>query len=162
MTVLVMSSSVLVEHVTIISAEAFPEVRRKLEAALPTLDQLIVQDLGEDDEKRVEAYEHTGPKLSIFLDRDHGAMLQIFDGDRQAIQYEIGNPLTAAQMTRNRLEAALYAPLRIVLFENEDGLTVIEYDKPSSLFGQFGDESIAEIGRYLDTALASALNQAVC
>lgn len=44
-------------------------------------------------------------------------------------------------MTRHRLAAALYEPLRVVLFEDEDGRAVVEYDKPSSLFGQFEDRT---------------------
>jgi hypothetical protein len=33
---------------------------------------------------------------------------------RKAVQYEIGNPLTATRMTRHRMAAALYAPLRVL------------------------------------------------
>ena len=80
-------------------------------------------------------YEAHGPKLSIFEQRDHGALLQTFGGGRNALQYEIGNPLTASKMTRYKLSAALYAPLRVVLFEDERGKGVFEYDKPSSFFG---------------------------
>jgi hypothetical protein len=70
------------------------------------------------------------PKLSIFEKRDHGTLLEIFGGRRNALQYEIGNPLTASKMTRYRLSAALYAPLRVVLFADEQGRGVFEYDKP--------------------------------
>jgi len=62
------------------------------------------------DQKRAKDYDETGLKLSIFEERDHGALLQIFGSGRDARQYEIGNPLTASKMTRYRLSAALYAP----------------------------------------------------
>ena len=81
-------------------------------------------------------------------------------GKRNAVQYEIGNPLTASKMTRDALPAALYAPLRVVLLEDEQGRGVFEYDKPSSFFGQFGDERVTAVGRYLDAALDSALRKA--
>jgi hypothetical protein len=74
------------------------------------------------------------------------------------MQYEIGNPLTAESMTRHLLAAGLYAPLRVILYE--DAATrraIFEYDLPSSLFGQFGDERVAKVGRELDTELESAL-----
>jgi uncharacterized protein (DUF302 family) len=45
-------------------------------------------------------------------------------------------------MTRHQLAAALYAPLRAVLYEDADGRGIFEYDKPSPLFGQFGDERV--------------------
>ncbi len=98
--------------------------------------------------------------MSIFEERDHGSLLQVWGYRRDALQYEIGNPLTASQMTRYRLSAALYAPLRVVLFEDEQGRGVFEYDKPSSFFGQYGDAQVTEMGRYLDVALEAALREA--
>jgi len=41
----------------------------------------------------------------------------------KAVQYEIGNPLTASKMTRHQLAAGLYAPLRVILYEDETGST---------------------------------------
>jgi hypothetical protein len=38
-------------------------------------------------------------------------------------------------MTRHQLAAAQYAPIRVVLYENEAGHAVFEYDRPSSVFG---------------------------
>jgi uncharacterized protein (DUF302 family) len=149
-----------VEHITITSALTFAEVRRKLEETVPKLDVRIVKDLAGGDEQAAKSYDDTGPKLSIFLDRDHGALLQVYGQRRNAIQYDIGNPLTASKMTRYRLAAALYAPLRVVLFENEEGKAVFEYDKPSSFFGQFGDDRVTEVGRYLDVTIEAALRQA--
>lgn len=156
----VTSRSITVEHVTIVSSLTFGEARRKLEEALPKLDPRIVEDLTSGDERKVGSYEQAGPQLSIFLDRDYGALLKIVGRARDAIQYEIGNPVTASKMTRHCLAAALYAPLRVVLFENEEGRGVFEYDKPSSLFGQFGDDHVTEVGRYLDATLEAALRDA--
>ena len=63
-------------------------------------------------------------------------------------------------MTRHNLAAALYAPLRVVLYETENGTSVFEYDLPSSLFGQFEDELVTEVGRTLDSELEAALIKA--
>jgi Domain of unknown function DUF302 len=156
----VTSGTIAVEHIRIVSARPFAEVRRKLEEAIPKLDPSIVEALARGDQQRAQDYEANGPKLSIFLTREHGALLQIAGGRRNAVQYEIGNPLTASKMTRYQLGAAAYAPLRVVLFEDERGRAVFEYDKPSSLFGQFGDERVTAVGRSLDAALGTALRQA--
>jgi hypothetical protein len=64
---------------------------------------------------------------------------------RNARQYDIGNPITA--MTRHQLAAAQYAPVRVVLYENEAGHAVFEYVQPSSMFGQFDDEQVSVVGR---------------
>ena len=87
-------------------------------------------------------------------------LLQIWGRRRNAVQYEIGNPLTASKMTRHQLAAALYAPLRVVLFEDEQGHGILEYDRPSSFFGQYGDERVTEVGRYLDATLEAFLRNA--
>jgi uncharacterized protein (DUF302 family) len=58
------------------------------------------------------------------------------------------------------LPAGLYAPLRVFLYEDERGRTIFEYDKPSSQFGQFGDEQVAAVARGLDEAIERALRQA--
>ena len=156
----VTSRTIPVEHIRIASARPFAEVRRKLEDSVPQLDPSIAEALSRGDQKRAQDYDENGPKLSIFLAREHGALLQIAGGKRNAVQYEIGNPLTATKMTRHQLPAALYAPLRVVLFEDEQGRGVFEYDKPSSFFGQFSDERVTEVGRYLDAALEAALRNA--
>jgi uncharacterized protein (DUF302 family) len=154
------SDPIAVEHVKISSERPFAEVRRRLEGALPKLDANIVKALHNGDQKRAKDYEETGPKLSIFEQRDHGALLELYGSRSSAIQYEIGNPLTASKMTRYQLSAALYAPLRVVLFADEQGKGVFEYDRPSSFFGQYGDERVTEVGRYLDVTLESALREA--
>jgi len=152
--------TIAIEHIRISSGRPFAAVRRKLEDTVPKLDTGIAEALRSGDQKRAKDYEENGPKLSIFGERDHGALLQIAGSPRNAIQYDIGNPLTASKMTRDQLPAALYAPLRVVLFEDEHGRGVFEYDKPSSFFGQYGDERVTEIGRYLDTALEGVLRNA--
>jgi hypothetical protein len=71
-------------------------VRRKLESTVPSG---IAETLRSGDQKRAKDYEENGPKLSIFVERDHGALLLIAGKRRNAVQYEIGNPLTASKMT---------------------------------------------------------------
>jgi uncharacterized protein (DUF302 family) len=155
-----MSRTIAVEHISISSGRSFADVRRKLEGTVPKLDTGIAEALRHGDQKRAKDYEDNGPRLSIFGERDHGALLQIAGSSRNAVQYDIGNPLTASMMTRHQLPAALYAPLRVVLFEDEQGRAVFEYDRPSSLFSQYGDERVTAVGRYLDATLEAALRNA--
>ena len=60
-------------------------------------------------------------------------------------------------MTRHRLGAALYAPLRVLLYEDAGGRAVFEYDLPSRFFGQFGDQRVTEVGQTLDRQIAALL-----
>jgi hypothetical protein len=148
-----------VEHVKIDSTKTFAEVEAALEAALPRLDPAIIAALAAGDEPRAKELER-GAKLFIFEKRDHGAILQITGRPGKAVQYEIGNALTATRMTRHQLPAALYAPLRVVLYENAAGGATFEYDQPSTLFGQFGDEQVTAVGRELDAELENSLRHA--
>src|SRR5258708_24460722 len=154
------SRTIAVEHIRISSAGAFAEVRRKVEGTVPKLDTSIAEALNNGDQKRAKDYDENGPKLSIFGERDHGALFQISGRRRNALQYNIGNPLTASKMTRHQLPAALYAPLRVVLFEDEQGRGIFDYDKPWSFFSQYGDERVTEVGRYLDATLEAVLRNA--
>jgi hypothetical protein len=60
-------------------------------------------------------------------------------------------------MVRDQSGAGQYAPLRVVLYE-ENGGSVIAYDLPSDLFGQFGDERVTQVGHDLDRELEAALD----
>jgi len=88
-----------------------------------------------------------------------GALLAVEQRSDRVYQYEIGNPLTAESMVRYRSAAGLYAPLRVVLYD-EPGGSVLAFDRPSDLFGQFGDARVTEVGRELDRELEAALRKA--
>ena len=146
-----------VGHIRIESAKSFADVRATLERNVPQLDPTLVKALTDGDVERANREKEQGPELFIFQVRDHGALLAIAGKARDALQYEIGNPVTASLMTRHRLSAALYAPIRVLLYENGAGHGVFEYDQPSTTFGQFGDERVMAVARGLDTALERAL-----
>jgi len=150
-----------VEHVTIRSTKRFADARAKLERSLPQLNPEIPSLMASGDAKRLHEKLEAGPELAIFLSRDHGGLLRITGQPRKALQYEIGNPLTASKMTRHQLAAGLYAPLRVILYEDQEGGSVFEYDRPSSLFGQFSDQQVDEVARGLDVALERALRHAL-
>ncbi|MGA3303559.1 MAG: DUF302 domain-containing protein [Methylovirgula sp.] len=156
----IVTRSVLqIEHITIETTKKFADVEAALESSIPQFNPAMLEALAKGDEQRVKALEG-GASLFIFLKREHGALLQIAGRPRKTMQYEIGNPLTATRMTRHQLPAALYAPLRVVMYENAAGGTRFEYDKPSDLFGQFGDEAVTAVGRELDVELERALRHA--
>jgi len=152
--------TVHVEHIKIESSKPFSEVKAALDELVPPLDPTIPEALRQGDIGRAKEALQRGPELAIFGSRDHGGLLRVAGLARRAVQYDIGNPLTATRMTQHHLPAALYAPLRVVLYQKEDGRAVFEYDRPSSLFGQFGDERVAAVARELDASLEHVLAEA--
>jgi Domain of unknown function DUF302 len=149
-----------VTHVVIESQKAAVNVRTSLETLIHPIDEELSLLLSDGVTDRLKQRLEAAPELSIFLKRDHGTLVGLYGKVRNAVQYEIGNPLTASRMTRYRLAAGLYAPLRAIVYEKADGGSCIEYDLPSSLFGQFGDDRVADVARGLDVALARALSVA--
>ncbi len=160
MTETITSTIATIEHVTLRSTKSFEEVRTALEASVPVLDHAYAKLLldGKVDEAR-GLLERQAP-LSIFGSRDHGGLLLTAGLSRKAIQYDIGNPLTAARMTRHVLSAALYAPIRVLLREDDQGGVAFEYDRPASTFGQFGNGQVDQVARDLDHQLWSTLTAA--
>lgn len=148
-----------VEHVKMETTKKFGDVAAALEGGVLQLDPDIAEALADGDEQRATELERGAP-LFIFLKRDHGALLEVIGRTRNALQYEIGNPHTASKMTRHCLPAGLYAPLRVILYEDEKGASIFEYDKPSSLLGQYDDERVSEVARGLDRELERALRRA--
>jgi len=110
-------------------------------------------------EERIKAAEGA-ESLMVVEVFDHGAALNMVSARTNAKQYLIGNPLTAISMTRHDIRAALYAPLRVLVFEPYVGRTVVEYDQPSTLFGQFGTDAVTQVALTLDAGLQHALARA--
>ena len=156
----VFQSTVVVDHVTIQSRNAFDAVKAKLEALLPPLDGAIMKDLENGEAERAMQRMEAGPPLSIFTARDHGGLLMVVGLQRRAIQYEIGNPLKASKMTRHQIAAALYAPIRVLLREDPNGGVAFEYDRPVSMFGQFCDPDVDAVAQSLDCHLQAVLTEA--
>jgi uncharacterized protein (DUF302 family) len=153
---------VVVEHVRIDTARSFEEVRAELDR-LPRFDDRIRVLLHFGDAARVKAELEKlqgAVGLTLFSVATHGDWLQIKDRARKALQYVIGNVLISTQMTQHEPAAGLYAPLRVMLYENSAGLAALEYDRPSTLFGQYGDERITAIARDLDLKINDLLLRA--
>jgi hypothetical protein len=79
----------------------------------------------------------------------------------KAIQYVVGNLVFALQMTQHDIRASLYAPLRALICENEEGKTCMEYDRPTSLSGQFGNAGIGPVASMLDRKLEDLVMTAI-
>jgi uncharacterized protein (DUF302 family) len=153
-------TTVPIEHITVPSRSSFETVKTKLEALVPRVDDGIFVLLRYGEAERASRELDKAPALSIFGFRDHGALLQLHGLQRKAIQYDIGNPLTASKMTQHHLSAALYAPVRVLLREGADGSVAFEYDRPKSTFGQFKNPGVDAVAEQLDRDLLSVLQTA--
>lgn len=157
-------SRFVVDHVRLVSDKPFDAVSADFRGRLGAFDPSASKALAEGGDpetarKRFEAM--AGPSgFMLFGSNDHGALLQLAGQRRKAVQYVVGNPLFALEMTRHAVGAALYAALRVLIYE-EGGKTCLEYDRPSSLFGQFGDARVDEISASLDRKLTDLMPEAM-
>jgi uncharacterized protein (DUF302 family) len=146
-----------VEHVRLTTDNPFEEVTQAFERQLGHFDPEVYKGLatgGDAEEARARIAALAGSSgIMLFATHNHGALLRLAGQQRKAVQYVVGNPLFALQMTQHDIRASLYAPLRVLLYEDEQGRTCLEYDKPSSLFGQFNDDRIAAVAAMLDQKL---------
>jgi uncharacterized protein (DUF302 family) len=154
-----------VDHVCITTDRPFEDVTRAFERQLGRFDPEVSEALaaGEDAEAaRAKIEGMAGPSgFMLFGTNDHGALLRLVGQKRKAVQYVVGNPLFALQMTRHDIRAGLYAPLRVLLYEDERGEACLQYDKPSSLFGQFGHAEVTAVATMLDRKLEELVAEAI-
>ncbi len=150
-------------HVQRTTDKSFEEVVKAFERQVGTFDPEVYKTLSEGGDpaatkKKLEAM--AGPSgFMLFRTSDHGALLRLVGQKRKALQYLVGNPLIAIQMTQHDLRASLYAPLRVLVYENEAGKTCVEYDQPTSLFGQFGNAEINVVASGLDQKLEHLVDE---
>jgi len=98
--------------------------------------------------------------LMLFGMQDHGRLFALRGQATKAKRYHVGNPLIAFQMTQHDIRAGLYAPLTIFVYEAAPDTVRVEYDRPSSLFGQFGDPAVTEVAVGLDAKLSALIAKA--
>lgn len=153
----VLESHFMVEHICVVTDKGFEDVAQAIEQQLGRFDPDVYAPLaagGNPGAVKAKIEALAGPSgLMLFATHDHGALLRIAGQKRKAVQYVVGNPAFAVQMTQHDRRASLYAPLRVLLYENDQGKTCLEYDKPSSLFGQFENTEVNTVATMLDRKL---------
>ena len=154
------SQRVAVEHVRITTTKPFAQVKSAIESKLQRYNERAATMLrtGDPEGARKELERIASPSgLMIVQSLDPGIALVLRGGARNSMEYGIGNVLTATEMTQYRMGAGLYAPIRVLVYEDEGGGTVIEYDRPSSQFGIFGSKQVDAVAARLDSQLNSVL-----
>ena len=151
------TTRISVDHVRLATDKPFGDVTKAFEQQVGRFDPDIYKALaagGDAEGAKTKIEAMAGPSgFMLFGTNDHGALLRLAGQKRKAVQYVVGNPLFALQMTQHDIRASLYAPLRVLVYENDQGKTCVEFDLPSSLFGQFGNDRIRPTAAMLDKKL---------
>jgi uncharacterized protein (DUF302 family) len=157
-----MEHTIEVRHVSLEVKTDYESFTQNLEGILGRFDPSLAADFetapGEVRKRLEKAAGADG--LMLFNVQEHGKLLNIVGAPRKAKQYVLGNPLIAISMTRHDIRAGLYAPLRLFVYEADDHSTWVDFDQPSSLFGQFDNPEVTIVAQSLDMKLANVIKKA--
>ena len=161
------TTHITIEHVVVESNLSYEQVKASLEARLGVagdLNELRRQLAAVNTpwEQVMQAFEkRLGTSgFSIFTKVEHGDLLSLAGRPRRVSQYAIGNPLLAIQMVERVPEVALYAPLRLAVYEGDGGRTLVAYDRFSSLLAQYDNAEISPIARLVEQKLEALVAEA--
>lgn len=114
----------------------------------------------EEFEKRIHALEGESGFM-LFFEIDHGKWMQAYGARGKVLRWILGNPLLAITMLKHDIRAGLFAPVELLLIENEggQGCTLI-YDVPSSLMVIEENPALLEAARVLDKKLLALVSRA--
>lgn len=161
------SSIIQTEHVVVTSEKTFDQIITALEERLtpvvPMTELLKDSAVQKIPWKEITAMieKHLGSSgFMIFCKIDHGQLLSLAGNSSKAMQYTIGNPLIAVEMTRYNLAASLYAPFKLAVYE-QGTETVLCYDHFSTSMAQFNNEEITRIAEHVDTLLENLIASVV-
>lgn len=152
-------TSITIEHVVVKSSRSYEQVKKSLEEKMSMvgdidefIQQLVAAKASWEQVKQTIEKRLGKGGFSIFGKVEHGRLLSLAGKPSKVIQYAIGNPLFAIQMVEYVPAVALYAPLRLVVYEDKAG-TFVVYDRFSSLLSQFKNEKIAHIAELVEQEL---------
>jgi hypothetical protein len=154
---IVATTTVQIQHRTVDLPVDFDTFHRNLVSLLGRYNPADPVIAGSDPKRGLERLKASAGEQGLMIFEaplDHGVLFPLIGQPlRKSFRYHIGNPLIAIQMERKNMGVALYAPLTVLAYEQAPGSVRVEYDMPSSSFGQFKDPDIDKVAAVLDNKL---------
>ncbi|MFZ1128014.1 DUF302 domain-containing protein [Methanoregula sp.] len=158
------ATSVVVKHFVIASDRSYEAVREALNEQLGKQAdwKKIAQEMKTTNPEWKQISKiitrQMGPSgFAVFSKIEFGPLLALKGSPAKAVQYLIGNPLLALMMIERVPEAALYAPLKLVLYEDPAGSVFIAYDSFASQLDQYPDPAIAPVAHLVEKKLGEMI-----
>ncbi|HEX3827504.1 MAG TPA: DUF302 domain-containing protein [Sporichthyaceae bacterium] len=137
-----------------VAPEPFPSFRDRYEAAVPEVDLAAFASDADWAAVRRRTAALAPHAFLRYARLDGGAFFARAGHTTACTTYLMGNHVFAEMMFRHDPGILLYAPLRVVIFEDKHGSTHLAVDQPSTRFATFDNPDIAAVGRMLDERLA--------
>lgn len=158
---IVATSTIDIKHQTVDLPVDFDTFNKKLVSLLGHFDPNDTVIATTDLKRGLERLQASQGEQGLMLfdgSNDHGLLFPLIGQPaRKSIRHHLGNPLIAIKMEQKNMGVALYAPLTVLIYEKTPGSVRVEYDLPSTTFGQFRDPDIDKVAAVLDTKLYALL-----
>ena len=103
-----------------------------------------------------EVQSHVGASgFMLFATLDHGAWIKKAGIERNLLRVVIGNPLIAITMLRHDVTAGLFAPVELLIAEEQSNRSSLTFVVPSSLMVVEENEPLRAAAVALDAKLAA-------
>ena len=139
----------------------FEEFVAALEKAAPPVDRTAVERIteagGDWDDVRAAAAENAPNDLMVYAKIGTSVFFGVAGHHTPAIEYLIGNHVIAETMFRHDPKAMLYAPLRMLVYGDDNGNAVFTMDQPGPAFGSLGIADVSKVGLDLDRKVITLL-----
>jgi len=153
--------TITIEHIVITSSKSYEQITKLLEEKMmyaiddtdKLIEQLVRMKTPWQEASQVIQNQFGKSSFQIFRKIDHGLLLSLAGKPRKAVQYTIGNPLLAVQMTQLVTAVALYAPFKVAVYEDDNNGSVIIYDELASFVSQFHNEELIQLAKHVDSSL---------
>jgi uncharacterized protein (DUF302 family) len=166
-----LASSKLVDfrgvRVTHQSPLSFDQVLSNLRARVGDTTVANIVELGTEPgsteafEKKVQKYVGESGFM-LFAQIDHGRWIAKYGIKRRLLRWIFGNPVVAITMIRHDPTAGLFAPVELLLAEDDDGAGCsVTYVRPSSLIAIAGNPELLTAAETLDAKVEALIASSV-
>jgi uncharacterized protein (DUF302 family) len=160
------SRKIEIERIHVRSSRPFEAVVATLNAAIghPNMAEFVkvIEGAGTFAEMENAVHRSLGKsELMLFLQLDLGAVLRKESGldAPRIMRFLIGNPLIMKEMAKHVVDAASYAPVTVLVYEQSDGVH-LAYDRMASLLAPYANAKALAIARNLDAKIENLLREA--
>ena len=148
-------------RVDIATGVPFDQFVAALEKAAPAVDRAafakIAESGGDWDDVLAAAAKNAPNELMVYAKIDATELLSLAGHRARAVEYLIGNHVIAETMFRHDAKALLYAPLRMLVYTDDDGNAIFTMDQPGPAFGSLGIDEVSKVGEGLDRKVVNLL-----
>jgi uncharacterized protein (DUF302 family) len=158
---------ITIEHIVVASDRSYERVIEALEARLglradwgEITRELITTNASWEQAIQIVEQQLGTSGFTILSKIEQGALLTLKGKPTRTVQYAIGNPLVAIQMIEHAPEVALYAPLRLVVYEDRAGHASVAYERFTSQLAQYPNPGIPPLAQFVEQKLEALVSEA--